>query len=143
MVRSSIPSPLISPALETEVPLQSYGLTPLMTKPLVPLRDDDSIVHQHRGGGARSPHHLLQPLGDLHLVDPDRGAPAGGVDVMDGALGGHEGDPVQGDGPIDLGLPLRLSGDTRRRSSDVEGSQRQLGSGLPDGLGGQDSYGLP
>ena len=44
MIRSSIPSPLISPAPDTEAPLRENESNPSITKPLLPLREDRFIL---------------------------------------------------------------------------------------------------
>jgi hypothetical protein len=38
-IKSSKPSPLTSPAVETQKPLLSYAFSPLITKPPVPIAD--------------------------------------------------------------------------------------------------------
>jgi hypothetical protein len=42
-IKSSKPSPLISPAVETETPLSSFTFLPLITKPLVKIFTDTVI----------------------------------------------------------------------------------------------------
>jgi len=42
MMMSFTPSPLMSPALETDLPLESTGSIPLITNPFVPSSDDNS-----------------------------------------------------------------------------------------------------
>jgi hypothetical protein len=43
-IKSSKPSPLTSPAVETEQPLQSFAFLPLITKPLVGISTDTVIT---------------------------------------------------------------------------------------------------
>ena len=47
MIISSYPSLLISPAELTESPLSSPAATPLITNPVVPLRDDKSKLDEY------------------------------------------------------------------------------------------------
>src|SRR5690606_30903119 len=49
-----------------------------------------------------------------------------------------EGDALERDLPVDLRLALRLRGDARRRTADVEGPERELRARLADRLRGQD-----
>src|SRR5690606_10009410 len=54
----------------------------------------------------------------------------------------HRGDTLELRLTLHLAAALRLSGDTRRGTTDVEGPQRQLGARLADRLRGQDAHGL-
>jgi hypothetical protein len=44
IIKSSKPSPLTSPAVETEIPLLSRVFSPIMTKPPVPLEIADRLI---------------------------------------------------------------------------------------------------
>src|SRR5690606_13842746 len=117
-------------------------------------RDDQSVVRipveqdrAHLDGLAvldledRAVGHDVTDLGDAVFVDQHHFPGTGNHDLL--AVAGVDGfDFLQHHVAVPLGLLLRFRGHAGSRTTDVEGAQRQLGTGLADGLGGHDTDGL-